>query len=283
VGENQISAIFHPRSPYLKKYRLALEAMWELEHAGISLKKWLHNRTEWVIPHFQNLAFANWLPLFLRDSTGDINPDADPETSTVDGYVGRAGEDGTWANIRDGAGNESGDTDANDTAPLIAKSAANNYEQLRRCIYLYNTSTIPGTATIQSGTHSVYGTAKGNTIDDADTDLVASNPTSNTALANGDYGTLGTTKFATAIAYASWSTSGYNDWTLNSDGLAAINAGGISDFGTRLDVDTDDTPPGGGANENMFTQGNFADNASNEPKLNVTYSTVDEVVGYFHV
>src|SRR3989344_4566684 len=90
-----------------------------------------------------------------------------------------------------------------------------------------------------------------------------------------DYTTLGTTALATAISYTNWSISDYNDFTLNSSGLAQISKTGISKFGMReASYDVANTQPTWGSGQEFSVSGRFADKAgtSEDPKLVVTHS-----------
>ena len=93
---------------------------------------------------------------------------------------------------------------------------------------------------------------------------------------NGDYDSLGTTVFAT-ISYASYSTTAYNDFSLDANGIANIDIVNVNstEFGTRLTWDTTGTFGGvwsSGLNSNFSSS--FADAAgtTQDPKLVVIFS-----------
>jgi hypothetical protein len=62
--------------------------------------------------------------------------------------------------------------------------------------------------------------------------LTSSDPASNTTLVNSDYqraGEIGSAKQSdTSITTANISTSAYNNWPMNSTGLASVNPTGIT-------------------------------------------------------
>lgn len=200
-----------------------------------------------------------------------VYPDAHPESTTVDGYARRVGVDETFATIRAGSGNGNLDTGTNTYAAfLVATATANQYSQLLRGIFLFDTSSIPSGATIISATLSLYGTSKSNGLGSPALDVVSSNPASNTATANGNFTTLGTTVYG-SVSYASYSTSGYNDISLD---VACITKAGITKLGTRLSWDTANSFGGSWSNSaNTSFLCYFADNGSNKPKLTVVYTT----------
>lgn len=199
-------------------------------------------------------------------------PDAHPETATTDGGARRHGVNQTFADIRAGAGTAGNAVDASATlAILVATTTSNQYSQLKRTIFLFDTTAIPTDATLNSATFSIYGTAKASGLGTLALAVVSSNPASNTDVASGDYGSLGTTSYG-SIAHASWSTTGYNDIALST---AAITAGGITKLGLRFDDDRTGTFTGTWASgATTSVSGYFADNGSNKPTLTVDYTEV---------
>lgn len=213
--------------------------------------------------------------VFLTTTT--VYPDADPESTTVDGHVRRDGIDEDFSTIRAGGGTASGDSTATDiSAELRASATTNQYDRLGRCFFLFDTSAVPTTDTKDSATFSLFGQAMQNSLSDCDIDLVASTPTANTSLQNNDFGTLGTTRFATGISTAVINLSGYNDWTLNASGLAAVTAAGITKFGVRLKWDLDNSFGGVWSSAaTTYFRPYYADQAgtTNDPKLVVNHTT----------
>ena len=160
-------------------------------------------------------------------------------------------------------------------------TTVNNYNTLIRLVWLYDTTTIDDTDTIDSAVMSVWGSAA--LIDELTSamvlNLVSSAPASNTALANGDYATasFGTTKFVTGgFAHASWANGAYNAFTLNADGLTNISKTVVSKFGGRTDHDIDNVAPGGPftSTNRDYTQGLFAEavGTTTDPKLVIQHS-----------
>jgi hypothetical protein len=177
-------------------------------------------------------------PLTISDSA-TFYPDANPETSSVDGYVNQSDYNGTtWASIHDGAGNEVNDSiDDWAIAEIYADDESNKWRMIRKAIFLFDTSSLDDNAIISAATLSLYGGSAYPKADPAGwlptINIYSSNPASNTALVGSDYATLGTTAFCnTPITYAAWSQA-YNDFALNTTGIAAISKTGVSKFGAR--------------------------------------------------
>ena len=107
------------------------------------------------------------------------------------------------------------------------------YDIFWRSIFLFNTATI-NTDTINSAVISLYGTNKYNEANSSpDINIYSSAPAADNDLVPGDFDSFGSTAFSSAISYASFNTSGYNDFTLNASGISNINKTGISKFGAR--------------------------------------------------
>lgn len=220
-------------------------------------------------------------------TTSTFYPDPNVETTTVDGRVFRApAPSEVWATIRAGDGTNSNDSASGADAGtgLDADDAANpsKYTYLGRAFFLFDTSSISDTDSVDSGTFSLYITSKNDALGGGSVRMVTSAPASNTALANGDFTSQGTTAQATDLTISGITTTAYNDWTLNATGLSNITKTGVSKFGTRLARDADDSTPtwATAASENILFY--YADQASttNDPKLVVVHSVVVAVANH---
>jgi len=237
----------------------------------------------WWIAHQWDTLFANrFQPAWnLGFDTLTVYPDAHTETNTVDGVVIHAQNLMTWANLVAAAGNYFID-DSTTAYWCEARAGSNNntWQQITRGILLFKTSDLTADAVISAATLSIYGDA-GNLKNDPfsatpDINIYSSAPASDTALANGDYDSLGSTAFATAITYANWAAN-YNVFTFNATGIAAISKTGISKFGTRNanhDV-ANSAPTWATGGVRYYLSGYTADytGTTKDPKLVVTYST----------
>ena len=209
--------------------------------------------------------------------TSTFYPDPDAETNTVDGYTVRGGTL-TWSDIHDGVGTGSGDVDATAAiAQLSASATADRWAFMRRGVFGFYTESIPDGDTISSATFSLRGFS----ISDQFSQSVVIDrnpPATATALANGDYdlaGWNGVEQATGRITIASWSTAGYNNFTLNAAGISNINKTGASWFGTRLSGDFDNSEPVYSASLIARVNIYLADNTgtTNDPKLVVIHTT----------
>jgi hypothetical protein len=214
-------------------------------------------------------------------------PDADPETSTVDGAVGFYSEAAnTWATVRDNAGSGVDDTALSDVAAYIrAYSTTDTWTGMSRGIFLFNTSALTGSAVISAATKSLYGVSKRDDVAwNAALNIYTSAPASNTALEAGDFDSLGTVAQSdTSITHDSWSIAGYNDFALNSTGIGNISKTGITKFGSRFATyDVANSAPTWSSLAINRVNCYYADQTgtTNDPKLVVTYSTYTEDVPY---
>ena len=157
-----------------------------------------------------------------------------------------------------------------------------------RAVLNFDTSVLPPSAVISSATLSVKTQAQHLDYQTGDSvRLVRNSISSDVNYATSDFNSIGTQAQATAdIAVASMSTGVYNDFTLNTAGIANINRTGVSHFGLRLVSDINGTQPVPGTDPdnpyNNPTPGGalaFFDSAetgiSASPKLVITYTDSD--------
>jgi hypothetical protein len=198
-------------------------------------------------------------------------------SSPCDGPVNRVSVDETFSTIRAGAGNQGGlESTASDfCAALTASATSNQYANLRRSIFNFDTSAIGSTSTITSATFSVVGVAKANGLGSDDIHVCGATPSSTASIPAAAFAQIGSTSFG-SIVYASWSTSAYNDFTLNGSGLSNISKTGVSSFALRLSWDINNSFGGVWAS-GLSTSFNcsFADTTgtASDPKIVVTYTT----------
>lgn len=216
----------------------------------------------------------------LTFNTSTFNPDADPESTSVDGVVHRSSVDESLSTIRSSAGNAVSDNGSNseDSPGIVSSNTSNQYQSLRRNIILFDTSSLPDLANITAATFSTYGTAantKFNQLGSPDYHLASSSPASNTSLAASDYSNVGTTSFG-SIAYASFGADQYNDITLNASGISNITKTGISKFSAQISWDINNSFTGSwlALGQSAF-RASFAEisGTSQDPKLAVDFTT----------
>ena len=196
--------------------------------------------------------------------------------SPVDGYVGRTTAGESFSTISDGVGTEATTTAHAMTIALGSAGATPNiFFALRRGIFCFDTSSLPSEAVITAAVVSLYGSSKTNTNGSPDLYITGSTPASTSNLSNSDYENTQDIMFG-SIVYASFSTSGYNDITLNGNGIANINYTGISKFAAKLSWDALSSFSGTWTNGGNSS---FVTNSSNAPKLTITYVIPPKVQG----
>lgn len=221
-------------------------------------------------------------PLEIGDSA-TYYPDAHVETTSVDGVVQHIDGAGlSWANIIAAAGTAAIDDGASGQ-PFYYRSDgnANEWDQLYRSIFLFDSSGLPDGAVISAAVLSLYGIfPKADPNGDSpNVNIYETNPASNDELVPGDFeagvGKFGSTPFATAIAYADWKTADpfWNDFIFNAAGRAAISKTGVSKFGTRnANYDVAATPPNWVSGSAARVTCYYAEQGVGfKPKLVVTY------------
>jgi hypothetical protein len=149
---------------------------------------------------------------------------------------------------------------------------------LDRAVFTFDTSAIPDTDVISSATLWIYGSAKSDdgTAIAPDINVYDATPSTNYNFAAANFGQIGATALSTAITYAGWSTTGYNDFVLNASGLGSISTSGITRLGTRnANYDVANVVPAWSANTSHFITGYLAQEAgtSKDPKLVVVHAS----------
>lgn len=236
----------------------------------------------WWVMHVWDLFADSLVPqLSFGFSTLTSYPDADPETTTVDGHVEDQTSNQTWASKHDNTtGTNADDSTALSIGPKVScGTTTNRYEQIYRAFALFDTSSLTSSATISDAVLSWWGRSGSNNLSGTEPqfNIYAATPASNTALVNEDYDQVGTTAYATAIAFSSLSlsNSAYNDFTFNSTGRAAISKTGITKTSWRESVyDAANVAPTWGSETQVAIGTYYSEQTgnSNDPKLVVTYS-----------
>ena len=266
-------AEFRTHAKYSKRIYYAFYPLWWTLHA------W-----DWCVAD-------RWVPeLSFGFSTLTAYPDADPESTSVDGNIevdiANPGE--TWATIRGRSAGTGAWPSSTDDSVLWMKCAttASQYRAMARPFYLYDTSALTAAAAINAGTKSVFGSAlaytTGGFSPDLAANIVTTTPASDTDLVTGDFDQQGTVvQCDTAIGIASWNQAGYNNWALNAAGLASISKTAITKLGIRENnYDRPNTAPTWTSEVLSHCTGYFADQTgtANDPKLVVTYTAQESYI-----
>jgi hypothetical protein len=205
-----------------------------------------------------------------------VYPNLHIESTSVDGDVWHEYDSGAgqlWTVIRSATGSAFDDDSDNAAVYIVADTVTDKWLILKRTILLFDTSALPDTATITSAKVRVRGCEKRDGLSIApDIVVVSSAPASNTALAAGDYDSLGTTALSNVTTYAAFDAAGWNEFTLNASGLAAISLTGITKFGLRnKNYDIDNVAPAwSNANSGLWVC-TAEDATGYKPELVITY------------
>ncbi len=163
----------------------------------------------------------------------------------------------------------------NDSLPALHMT-----EYIIRSFFMFDTSVIPDTATVTAATFSVRGLSKAAQLGDTPNINVyqATNAYTDVYI-NDDWDTITTTAYCAApITYAGWSETGYNSFTFNAAGIAAVNVAGTTKLGLRnANYDVANVPPNYPPSDlsdwATNLKGYFVDQgAGYEPKLVITYT-----------
>ncbi len=261
TGGREYQEVFYGKNVFAHSVKRELIWLWETIH------KW-------------DTQFANYISpkLNLGVDTLTKNPDADPEVNTVDGYLIRST---LYSNqpysdfINDiNCSKRTESAQAHMRVQLSASGLTNCWSVLVRGAFLFDTGSLISTANILNAIISLYQAGYGYNDDfNSSIDIVATNPATTTALVDADFGSFGTTSFASRTLVAVSASSQYYEWSLDSNGKANINKGGISKFGMSENHDTARTPPTWGNSYNSHTYFATAEaGVSQAPKLTVTYT-----------
>jgi hypothetical protein len=215
-------------------------------------------------------------------ATTTFYPDPSPESTSVDGSV-RSPTSTSWNTAHDATTGSFNDSATTLEICSKGQDSPSRYV-IRRGVFLFDTSAIAGD-NIDSATFGLYVTAKTNSDNDGDDFLVLvnSNPASNTALANEDFDLVGDaidnpTEGSDRIDIGSLSTSAYNTFTLDADGLGYIDGSGVTKLGMREGHDVLDNQYAGsfcapwGCGNIVTASSAEAAGTSQDPKLVIEHS-----------
>ncbi len=279
IGKDKIEAqlIVTTRACYAPKLYPALYAIDRLH-------QWIQDFDEAKMILMGQLGLISWgrmpaLAKSLRFLTLEKNPDADPETTSVDGYAQRAAGGTSFADVRDGVGTASADTNGANDYPVAfnSTSASDTWGGLVRYFHLYDTSLLTASATISAAVQSMYINSFIDYYTTQNMRLVLATIASNTAVVAADFqGTVANTTAQTDadLDIGALTTSAYNDWTLNATGRGNISLTSITKFGYKITADVTNTAPTWSINQEEIVRGTSADAAgtTTDPKLVVTYT-----------
>ena len=268
--------IDNPGGDVLIKYNQAGKLKLRLQYA-------LDQDTEFVPKDFFD--GAEQYPVTIEDSA-TFYPDADPETSSVDGNAYQSSTNVAWSTLVGAAGTNADPSGNSAYIRFDAGTTTNLWNRIYRLITLFDTSSLPDDASISAVMLSLHGmSSKADGCSATPSiNVYSSDPASNINLVAGDYDCLGSSALCdTPIAYADWLEGNtadqfYNDFTLNAAGIAAISRTGVSKFGFRLNYDVDNNAPNWVSGGSTYLKAYTAEKGAGfKPKLVVTYTTGSEI------
>lgn len=241
----------------------------------------------WWLMHYWDMAIANkYNPAWnLGFDVLEFIP-ADGANSPCDGVVYRnlangSGED--WATIKAGAGNSPTATQTTAKVSWTTDNDGDGWIKLYRAFLNFNlAATMPADATVSDTSLELVTAGKADPGSNTpQINVFEATPAGTNTLVSGDFDNVGTTPYATAIAYADWPASGnVATFTFNATGVAAVQAAitGVLSISLReATYDAGSSTPSyhGTSEETQFTFHTAeTSTAGYEPTLVVTYSTV---------
>jgi hypothetical protein len=238
------------------------------EERFVEVEQRTANIVRWTWPDMSDMAYpVEYDPFFT------FEPDASVETSSVDGYAGRTSVDQTYSNIRSGAGNNSLDNGATIHASLRGSTTTDQFQILRRGIMVFDTTLLDfNYVTVTDSDLRVTGNSLIESMGTPDYDIVlATSPSSATAIVNGDYDIGGFTTGTIYASLASASLSGSAEMTF-ATGSTAVQTAAVTRLGMLMSWDTDNSFGGtwGSSNWNRL----YVDSADGTvpPALDVTFT-----------
>jgi len=153
----------------------------------------------------------------------------------TDGAANSTTGGSSWHSAVTAIGNNSNNMMAINLIRVTSDTITNQWSQVYRAFYAFNTSALPDTCTIDSATLVLKGYDKKDDVSDGLWELAVFNATLNSEVIVGwtDFNNAGTTQLTDSITYAGWNTSGNNTLTFNSTGLAYFSKTGNTVFCIR--------------------------------------------------
>jgi hypothetical protein len=212
-------------------------------------------------------------------TTDYFYPDPDAESTSVDGATQCYNRNLTWADLKAITTSDSADPSraAYGAAGIRCSTTNNQFKELLRSFFLFDTSGLDNSATISAAVLSIKGSdvatqkyALGGSVV-----IVASAPASNTDLVKGDFDSVSFDAFSDTITFQTLADTNYHNWTLNAAGIAAISLTGITKLATIAEEDRANSAPAWSSDAGSIYVCCFADtaNTTSDPKLAVTYTT----------
>ncbi len=192
-------------------------------------------------------SFLTGYPVSIRDST-TFYPDANPESTSVDGYVRRDTTNEAWTTKVNGAGTGSADSD-NSCYMYISGGTTNTWNDNVRPILIFDTSDLEDTISILDANFYFRTVTKTDSLDVHDQISWAPytvSTTANTSLIASDYNRANwsySTPLAPSMNYTDLTVDAWSDFEFNSAGLGAISKTGVTKLGILSNFDSSNISP----------------------------------------
>jgi len=215
-----------------------------------------------------------------------FSPDASPETSTCDGMA-RGSASGTWETLLGVAGNYSTDNESTTDLMVESLSGSGLFGQFRHLFFGFDTSSIGSGQQIDATTcrwkfdrQSVSGHDL-----NVHTQIYEGLPASNTAIANGDYMSVGVAPYTDTPRHLfseSYDPT-FVTYTYNQTGRDAINTTGITNTALSLVEAQEGGSPTWAASKTDSLQVYMAESTgtTNDPLLTVTHSAASSFGAWY--
>lgn len=190
------------------------------------------------------------------------------------GYGGY-GNGESWSTITQ----ETTTTDVDDTntvgyAGVFGDNVSNNWLELVRGYFQFDTSAIPDSDTIDSATIYLYIHSIGASASGLEANVVEFNPATNNSLVGDDFDNI----VKTALSDSNWDadsiSTGYDSFALNSTGLSNISKTSYSNFAFLLDSDITEIAPSwvSGGGQNIMCRTSEYTGTASDPYISITYT-----------
>ena len=169
-----------------------------------------------------------------------FNPDANPESSSVDGGTARSVSSESWSVISSSAGTFGRASDSQEDLKASATGTTDRYSMLWRLHHLFDTSSIGSGQSVDSASLTLNVDRQAISSLGLSWNVYSSNPASNTDITSADHVSVGTTAFSTSRVCNAESTDPTSVvFTFNPDGENAIAVDDVSKFAIAFQEDAE--------------------------------------------
>lgn len=161
-----------------------------------------------------------------------------PESDTCDEQMAE-NTNAIWSTIRNDVGDVNTDLGLGGELGIWSTTTTEQYDKLSRAGFSFNTSSIGSSSTIDSAKFSIfYHTTAFTGLGAQKVGITGFSPASDTNFVAGDYDSFGNTRYSTDQTPTPFARQNF---TLNSDGLSAIDKSGYTTLMMRYESDIDNS------------------------------------------